>query len=261
MSLMNSSVNSDYVAISTNEAASIIGKFSIEMIDDIVDQAMETKLRSYSPRLLNVVDALEQQFKSDLAQFPQLANGIDQNRKNIYTHIIYKVLSAHNLQLNISLDSYPDIYSLAHMLYEFLVANFSHNIMAFFVNYIAANKSAIYDSLKLVEKKAEMTNAVYSKKIFKNGKNSKLAIIHANLDMVLNSLCGWDISLYDFLSYAYIDNRLLVNAIGPIVVDCGRFYTDQVVSVYNNNIAILSTNIKFAMQDLADMSIEDIKEE
>lgn len=261
MSLMNSSANSDYVAITTNEAASIMGRFSTEMIDDVIDQAMETKLRSYSPRLLNVVDALEQQIKSDLAQFPQMTNDIIYNRNAIYKHIIKKVLAAHNLTLNIDLDSYPDIYSLARMIYEFLIANFHHNIMAFFVNYIIKEKSAIYESLKLVEKKAEMTNATYSKKIFKNGKNSKLAIIHANLDLVINSMCGWDMSLADFLLYAYIDNRIIVNALAPIIVDCGRFFTDQVVSVYLNNIAMLSTDIKFAMQDAADMSVNDLEGE
>lgn len=261
MSLMNSSANSDYVAITTNEAASIMGRFSTEMIDDVIDQAISTKLRSYSPRLLNVVDALEQQFKADFAQFPQIQNGVMINRDIVYKHIIKKILAAHNLRLNIDLDSYPDSYSLAHMLYEVLIANFHHNIISFFVNYIVKEKSTIYEALKLVDKKSEMSNAVYSKKIFKNGKNSKLAIIHANLDLVINSICGWDISLNDFLSYAYVDNRLLVNALAPLLVDCGRFYLDQVVSVYNANIATLSTDIKFAMQECADMSIEDLEGE
>lgn len=261
MSLMNSSANSDYVAITTNEAASIMGRFSIEMIDDVIDQAISTKLRSYSPRLLNVVDALEQQFKSDLAQYPQMQNDIMYNRDTIYKHIIMKVLSTHNLRLNIDINTYPDSYSLAYMLYEVLIANFHHNIISFFVNYIVKEKSTIYEALKLVDKKSEMSNAVYSKKIFKNGKNSKLAIIHANLDLVVNSICGWDISLNDFLSYAYIDNRIVVNSLAPILMDCGRFYLDQVVSVYNANIATLSTDIKFAMQECADMSIEDLEGE
>ena len=125
MSLMNSSANSDYVAISNNEAASIISKFDIEMIDDIIDQALDTKFRSYSPRLLNLVDSIEQVFKSDIVQFPQLTNELVQKRFTVYSHIIYKVLAAHNLQLLVDINTYPDIYSLAHMIYDLLVANFN----------------------------------------------------------------------------------------------------------------------------------------
>lgn len=261
MSLMNSSANSDYVAISNNEAASIIGHFSIEMIDDIIDQAIETKLRSYNPRLLNVVDAMEQQFKAQLAQFPQLQAEIQHNRTVLYKHIISKVLSAHHIALNIDIDTYPDLYSIAHMIYECLIANFNHNVMAFFVNYSIKEKNTIYEALQLAEKKADIAGTAYSKRIFKNGKNSKLAIIHANLDEVVNAICGWDISLTDFIVYAYVDDRNMVNGLAPILIDCGRFFQDQVVSFYYNNLGIMSTNIKFAMQDMADMNITDIEGE
>lgn len=257
MSLMNSSANSDYVAISNNEAASIIAKFDMEMIDDVIDQALETKFRSYSPRLLNLVDSIEQVFKSDIAQFPQLTNDLIQKRFTIYSHIINKVLAAHNLQLLVDTTAYPDIYSLAHMIYDLLVANFNSNVIAFFTNYIVKEKSTIYEALNLVDKKSDMANAVYSKKIFKNGKNSKLAIIHANLDFVVSTICGWDIDLAGFISYAYIDNRPIANALIPILADNGRFFLDHIVGFYNQNFAVMSTNIKFALQNNAVMNIQD----
>lgn len=258
MSLMNSSANSDYVAISNNEAASIISKFDIEMIDDIIDQALDTKFRSYSPRLLNLVDSIEQVFKSDIVQFPQLTNELVQKRFTVYSHIIYKVLAAHNLQLLVDINTYPDIYSLAHMIYDLLVANFNSNVIAFFTNYIVKEKSTIYEALNLVDKKSDMANAIYSKKIFKNGKNSKLAIIHANLDFVVSTICGWDIDLATFISYAYIDNRHIANALIPILADSGRFFVDNIVGFYNQNLAVMSTNIKFALQNNACMNIQDI---
>ena len=244
MSLMNTSPNSDYVVISNNEAASIISKFSVEMIEDIIDQALETKLRSYSPRLLNVVDAMELTYKADMANYPDLANQINQERTKLYIYIMSKVLNAHNLGLLVDINSYPDVYSITSIVYDFLIANFNANVVSFFSNYIVKEQDTIYEALSMLEKK-NMTLA----KPNKNAKNSKLANIYANLDTVLQNICSWDIDLQAFITYAYMGNVEYSKAIISVLADRGKFFSQFVNGFVQQNYAVISTNIKFAMRE------------
>ena len=55
--------NSDYTIMSNNEAASIICRFTPEMIQDIVEEALQNKFRSYSMTLANIVESIETNYK------------------------------------------------------------------------------------------------------------------------------------------------------------------------------------------------------
>lgn len=257
MSLANFSNNSDYMVVSTNEVASIISRFTPEMIDDIIQDAIQNKFRSYSPRLVNIVESIEQNYKYSIAALPDYTNELRSSRQDTYKQIIYKICSIHNIGLTQSLEDMDDqLYPYAWAIYELLVANFTVNIVNFFTNFIYREKSTIYESLELASRKKDASP--YSKRLFKSNGSSKLAVIHANLEFVLNNICAYDITLENFISTAYIDNRQMVKLLSSIIQDNGDFFKQQVIPYFHQNMAVISTNIRFALQGLSDTDINTI---
>lgn len=256
MPLNNFSANSDYMVVSTNEVASIISRFTPEMINDIVEETIETKFRSYSPRLVNLIESMEQMYKSDMVELPDYINDLRQTRYNNYVQILKLIGDKHQVGYKIDLNNIPDIYSTAWIVYDFLISNFTINVINFFTNFIYKEKSMIYETLDLASKKKE--TSPYSKKIFNNGGNSKLAIIHANLEFVLDNICAYDITLNDFINIAYINRRPEANLLMNTLQDYGDFFKRLVVPYYQANAPIISTNIKLTLQEQTTLSIDNI---
>lgn len=250
---MNFSSNSDYEVISQNEATSIICRFTPEMIDDIVDEALNTKYRSYSPVLSNIVDVIENTYKLAATGIPEFTSEINSQRNDIYIQIINKVCNFHNITfLN---DMAEDIVSAAHIIYDFFIARFNIYLVNFFVNYINREKSMIYETLELVTKKKEIPQ--YSKKLYKNN-NSKLAVIHANLEFVLENICSYDISFELFCDLAFGANKNASRYLLRILQDNGDFFIRIVVPYFKANFAQITTQIKFGLQGLASVEFNDL---
>ena len=199
---MNISQNSDFAIVSDSEAASIINRFTPEMVEDIVQEAIKTKYRSYSNTLANIVGALESNYRDAMAGLPEYSPDLMKQREDIYRYIIQITCQAHQL-VYIPMEV-EDIYSAAYYIYDFLLAKFNNYMINFFVNYINREKNTIYENLKLVEKKKDAP--LYSKKIYKNA-NSKLAVIHANLEYVLQNIFVYDISFDKYIDLACIPDR------------------------------------------------------
>ena len=245
--------NSDYTIMSNNEAASIICRFTPEMIQDIVEEALQNKFRSYSMTLANIVESIETNYKMAQAGIPEYSTEIVSQRYNTYRQIIDMVCNAHQLQYIQREGS--DIYSDANFIYDFLIAKFNIYLVQFFVNYINREKSMIYETLELASKKKEAS--AYSKKLYKNN-NSKLAIIHANLEFVLQNICSYDIEFDTFIELACIPDRIRAKYLQSILLDCGDFFKRMIVSYYQQHYAQLTTQIKFALQGLSVAEFDDL---
>ena len=250
---MNIPQNSDFMIVSNNEAASIICRFTPEMIEDIVQEQLQNKFRSYSVILSNIVESIETNYKMAMAGIPEYNSEIMAQRYNIYRQIIEMVTKAHILQF-IEREN-DDIYSAANIVYDFLVSKFNIYIVQFFVNYINREKSTLYDALELAPKKKEVS--VYSKKLYKNN-SSKLAVIHANLEFVLSNICNFDIDFDTFVEIACIPDRQRGKYLQSILVDTGDFFKLVVVPYFNTNYAELVTQTKFALQGLSYTEFDDI---
>ena len=245
--------NSDYTIMSNNEAASIICRFTPEMIQDVVEEAINNKFRDYSMTLANIVESLETNFKMAATGVPEYSPEIISQRYNTYRQIIDMVCSAHQLQYIGGENN--DIYSDALFIYDFLIARFNIYLVQFFVNYINKEKSMIYETLELVSKKKDVS--AYSKKLYKNT-NSKLAIIHANLEFVLQNICVYDIDFNTYVELACIPDRTKSRYLQSILLDNGDFFKRMVVHYLNNHYAQLVTQIKFAMQGLSVAEFDDL---
>lgn len=245
--------NSDYTIMSNNEAASIICRFTPEMIQDIVEEALQNKFRSYSMTLANIVESIETNYKMAQAGIPEYSTEIISQRYNTYRQIIDMVCNTHQLQYIQREGS--DIYSDANFIYDFLIAKFNIYLVQFFVNYVNREKSMIYETLELASKKKEAS--AYSKKLYKNN-NSKLAIIHANLEFVLQNVCSYDIEFDTFIELACIPDRVRAKYLQTILSDCGDFFKRIIVPYYQQHYAQLTTQIKFALQGLSIAEFDDL---
>ena len=88
--------NSDYSVVSNAEAASIINRFTPEMIEDVINNAIQNKYRNYTNQLVNIVAAIDQNNKIAMASLPDFANEIKQTGDNLYASIINKICSTYN---------------------------------------------------------------------------------------------------------------------------------------------------------------------
>ena len=176
----------------------------------------ENKFRPYQHYVGNLITAIESEFKSNEENYPQYFSETMQRRNELYLNILNKLCSLHGLSLHI--DENTDLYSLAYFLYDFTIYKFTINIVNFFANYIISESSSLYHYLNLNElKKNKDSSSSYSKKIFKG--NSKLATIHANLEIVIDSICGFDIDMTTLVGVTTGDMNiatLLYNNIGEV---------------------------------------------
>lgn len=250
---MNLPQNSDYTIMSNNEAASIICRFTPEMVQDIVEDAIINKYRNYSMTLSNIVDSIETNYRIAQTGIPEYNSEITSQRYNIYRLIIEQVCQAY--QISYLGKEEDDIYSAASIIYDFLIARFNIYLVQFFVNYINREKSMIYDTLELASKKKEAS--AYSKKLYKNS-NSKLAIIHANLEFVLQNICAYDIDFDTYIEQACIPDRQRSKYLQSILLDAGDFFKREIVPYFNQHYAQLTTQIKFALQGLSVAEFDDL---
>lgn len=245
--------NSDYSVVSNAEAASIINRFSPEMIEDIIDNALANKFRNYTNQLINIVAAIDQNQKIAMSALPDRANEIRQTTDDLYMKIISKICIAHNLSF-IGNDS-SDLYSTAYSLYDFFISQFNNYLYNFFSTYINREKNTLYEALELSGRKKDIPS--YSKKIYKND-SPKLAIIHANLEYVLDNICSYDIDFNTFVDLACIPDRVKGNFIIGSLADNGDFFKNFVVTYLRENYALISSSIRFELQGLASVEVSDI---
>ena len=128
-------------------------------------------------------------------------------------------------------------------------------LISFFTNYINREKNSLYEALELASKRKEASP--YSKKIYKNS-NSKLAIIHANLEYVIQNICSYDIDFDTFVELSYIPERALSRFILSILQDNGDFFKRICVPYINENFGPITTQIKFALQEMATADFADL---
>lgn len=242
----NQQINSDYEVVSENEVASIICYFTPDMITDLVEKTITNKYNTYNDNITNIILAFDTYFKQSISQFPEYSNELISKRSDIYLSIINQICSYHKLRYVANPDQ-VDLYSAAVYLFDFLVSRFNEILINFFTNYIVREQSTLYESLELASKKKDVSG--YSKKIYKTG--SKIAVIHSNLNFVLENICSYDIDLETFLNFAYTD-RQLANFIKSLIVDEGDYFKLYIVPYVNLYAPIIITNIKFALQGFAD---------
>ena len=243
--------NSQAYNISTeNELAEVLSHYNSEFVFSIIDKSMSSRFLTVpSVAMPNVVGAWEQNFKAIIAQYGSDSTiEVARVRSETYREIIDAICKEFNL--NFTIDDSVDLYSAAYQLYDLFVCNFAENLTTFFANFIYRERSSLYDSLGLADmKKNKDSSTIYGKKIYKD---IKLAIINANIDMVIREVCAMEFPFHAIISLICGNTSELKKYILTIVSADSTFFQNAYVTVLNSDIrAELITTIRIKLQKLA----------
>lgn len=231
------------------QLAGVMTQFSDDYIIDVVKDSLANRVRVYSLPSPNIVYAYEATFKQLTDGFSSNAEGILESRKRVYMNIINVICDFYNLTFNESDDT--DYYSAAYWLYEFFSSKFTEYLKTFYTIFLINERSSIVSALNLAEVRRDNDNTYgYSRKLFND---PDLALIHCNLDYVIDQIDSFNISLFTILSYVYQSNPTLPGYISSIVSDhSGRFFKDyyQTFVTQSKESADILTYIKLNLQQL-----------
>jgi len=253
----------EYDIVSESQLSSILANINIDLTLSVIDDIINQRTVDYNFNTkTNSPAAFENHFKQLLVDYGFDSDVIKDSRDQTYRAIIDKVCSRHFLKFDESKTS--DLYSAAYYIYDFLISNFNNYLVAFFTNFINNQKNSLYDILELnKQKKNKDSSTLYNKKVYKN---NKLAVISANLEQVINYICGMDISFLDILNLIYNDRnivQLLYNCLLPI----NDFFKLMFVPLFSCPVKpILLTNIRLSIQQLGEntiniLDVEQIKQQ
>lgn len=239
-----------YNVMTENELAVVLSHYSSEFVFSIVDEAMKSRFNGVPiVAVPNVVGAWEQNFKAIRSQY-----GVESNeevlrvRNETYREIIDTICK--EFSLNFTVDDTVDLYSAAYHLYDLFVCNFSDNMTSFFANFIYKERGSLYDSLGLANmKKNKDSSTIYGKKIYKD---IKLAVINANIDMVVSNVSSMDIPFHSIIGTIYGNNSDMKRYILSIVSADNEFFGRAYIPVLNSDIKPeVITAIRFKLQEIA----------
>ena len=243
--------NSQAYNITTeNELAEVLSHYSSEFVFSIIDEALKSRFLSVPVVAMpNVVAAWEQNFKAIQAQYgAESQNEVLRVRNETYREIVDTICK--EFKLNFTIDDSIDIYSAALHLYDLMVCNFTSNMISFFANFIYKERSNLYDSLGLSEmKKNKDSSTIYGKKIYKD---IKLAVINANIDMVVSQISSMDIPFHSIISLMCGNNSEFKKYFLTIVSAEADFFQNAYLPVLNSDIRPdIITGIRFKLQEIA----------
>lgn len=236
--------------VTENELAEVLSHYSSEYVFSIVDEAMKSRFLGVPIAAMpNVVGAWEQNFKAIIAQYGSTAyEEVCNVRNETYREIINAICK--EFSLNFTIDDTIDVYSAAFHLYNLFVCNFMDNMTYFFANYIYKERAALYETLGLSDmKKNKDSSTIYGKKIYKD---IKIAVINANIDMVITAVCGMDIPFYSIIGIICGNNSELKRYFLSIISANQDFFNKAYASVLNSDIRPeVITSIRFKLQEIA----------
>ncbi|MGL5752489.1 MAG: hypothetical protein ACRCXT_18280 [Paraclostridium sp.] len=244
-----------------NEITSILSHFNTQYILDIMRDNITQKYASYNIETPNIVSSFDTYFKhlKNIYTSPDDQYRIEETRINTYNEIINIICNSYNIEFNST--DIQDYYTVTYYLYDLFVARYNTHIINFFANFIIKERNTIYDSLSLNDyKKNKDSLTIYNKKLYKN---PKLAIINANINMVLSILYGYDIPFNNILNIIYNYDKNIVRLISSCISPKTDFYKSNFVNTIQTSpiSPLLLTNIRFSIQsqsvNMGDLNIID----
>lgn len=236
--------------------AAIISKFDDVMILTTIQQHFYLRFNPYSSEPLpNMINAIEQNLKLTMITF----SGIDsvqeilEARNVIYKNCIDFMSGILNITVNtLGMD---DIYMITSFIYDFFISKFTFNIVSFLSDFVIKERIGIIQQLNIIEdKKPKDSSTIYARQIFKD---PQIALIHANIDKILDIIPGYDITLQT------IFNILLPKEyweLAGAIQEKGSYFKENILPYildFNSKIDLI-TLIKLDLQRKYGIKLEDI---
>ena len=243
--------NSQMFDIQTeNELSEVLSHYNSEFIFSIVTENLKSRFsRLPLIQLPNAVAEWEQNFKAIISTYGS-EEMIYNVRNSTYEEIIDLICKEFNL--NFTIDDSIDKFSAAYYLYDLFVCKFFDHLVSFFVNFIYKERSSLYDAFGLSElKKNKDVSTIYGKKVYKD---IKIAVIVANIDMVISQVCSMDIPFHSVISTIFGNNSNLAKYYMSLISANTDFFEKSYVSVLNSDIRPeIVTAIRFKLHELITM--------
>lgn len=226
---------------------SILSNLDSDYIIHVVDDSLSKKFRPFDEPMANMVDVLERQFITILNNAPDYTEKVKEVRKMTYIEIITRIINYYDLDLTIDLSETDEenIHTIAKLLYDVFIARFTDNMINFFVTYIIDNADNIYTYLKSMDNITRpRDNGAYARNNFLD---EKFILIHANANMVIYNIAGYDINLSTLFKYFF--NPQVSNYFNTIIQDKNDIYKYHYASYIKSNFGPeVITRIKLELQ-------------
>ena len=225
---MSFNINLANDSIETDRAlAEILGNFSEEYIQDLLQQAFIWKFRPFENAMPNYVYIFNQYYNDIKAHYtgpsPEL---IDEDRIDTFINMINIICNNYQLQADIANIPAESLYTVAYMLYQLLLSEFTDKLVGFFTNYILSHGEELVNSLS--EEKRNIKSS-FSKKVYYDP--IQIAI-YENMTEILDNIASLDIPMYDLIRAISDDNT--ANFLTMYVADIGDLYKNHFASyIYN----------------------------
>jgi hypothetical protein len=244
--------NSPIQIINSERAVgTIISKFSTDFIIDVIQDNIKMRFRPFNVGPANYPIVIENELKMAVQEHPAYKDNFDDLRLKTYKEIVTMICSFYGLKVSPDIEEYtPDqMFTLATILFDIFVTNFTPKMIGFFTQYIINNKDDIYNSIPDAEEiKKNKDTIAYGKKMYTD---PKLIVIHASLNSVLTSIAAHDIPFRTLIFY--LTDMNTANYLLSILQDTNDIYKYHYASFINDPCtrADLFTAIKFDLQSRA----------
>lgn len=247
------------VQLNTEQAVSeILSNFNTNFIMDVMSDSLKQKFRPYNPKGINYPFVLENDFIKSFAANPSFKDEISDVRKKTYREIIDMICEHYNLTF--TLDQQGEIepdqyYSIAYLMYEIFVADFTPRMLNFFVNLILKNTDSIYANIRQPEDlKSSRESTAYGKKIYVD---PKLIAITSYMDQVVDMIAAIDIPFDTLMTY--LTDQKYAAYLSSILQDNGDIYKNHYAIYLRDPITRpdMFTNIKLNIQASAANKVEE----
>ena len=236
-----------------NVLISILHNFSTTYIIDVCRNSINNRLRLYNTPMPGL-GAIEQNFKNLENNFNDYSQKetIMQIREDTYNTIISILCEYYNLTY--TPDDDTNTYAVAYFLYDFLVSNFTNNLINFYVNYILSKKEEIYKNYTINMTKEELNNTSDYNKIIYN--SPLLKYIYLNIATILDNISQEDIKLTDIMKYSNIDKNAFI-LLNNIIIENNNVFKDH-FKIFLDNANTRSNLITIIKLQLHKYAVNDI---
>lgn len=217
------SINMEMSAIETDRAlADILENFSGDYIQDLINRAFIWKFRPYENRMPNYAYLFEQKYigirDNYVGATPEV---IEEDRLQSYRLIIETICNNYNL--SVDLVNLPDenTYTLAYLLCQILLSEFTDKLIQFFTNYIINHLEELVNALPDDRRNLKSS---YSKKVYTDPMQ---ICAYENMAYILEMVASLDIPFHD----------LLVSLSDPNTADFIDTYVDDIGDIYKYHFA------------------------
>lgn len=225
----------------------ILSNLDSDYIMAVIDDSLDKKFRPFDEPMPNMVDVLERNFIGILNNAPDYREKVLDVRKQTYIEIISRIVDYYNLGLTIDLinEDQENIHTIAKMMYDAFIARFTDNMISFFTSYIIDNADTIYNYLKSMDNiNRPRDNGAYARNNFVD---DKFVLIHANANMIIYNIAGYDIGLNTLLNYFF--SQQVAEYLNSILEDKGDIYKYHYGSYIKSNYGPeVITRIKLELQ-------------